>query len=156
MNEQAIKKALKYYHIDNPDYLEKCLVSLKELNKNSSLKKEILKIQERMLEDEDYLKSLWNKKDLEEILAKSKITFLTNIILLSCFETLKENKRKFSKKDLKKVKQRIKESLTNDIDIRGYESIRTSQLLWGMYLTKSRIIEIGRLQYELSFKNPFL
>ena len=56
MNEQAIKKALKYYHIDNPDYLEKCLVSLKELNKNSSLKKEILKIQERMLEDEDYLK----------------------------------------------------------------------------------------------------
>ncbi len=154
MNEQAIKKALKYYHIDNPDYLEKCLVSLKELNKNSSLKKEILKIQERMLEDEDYLKSLWNKKDLEEILAKSKITFLTNIILLSCFETLKENKRKFSKKDLKKVKQRIKESLTNDIDIRGYESIRTSQLLWGMYLTKSRIIEIGRLQYELSFKNP--
>lgn len=72
------KKGFKYYHIDNPDYLEKCLVLLKELNKNSSLKKEILKIQERMLEDEDYLKSLWNKKDLEEILAKSKITFLTN------------------------------------------------------------------------------
>lgn len=107
-----------------------------------------------MLKDNDYLKSLWNKRDLEELLAKSKITFLTNIILLSCFETLKENKRKFSKKDLKKVKQRIKESLTNDIDIREYESIRISQLLWGIYLTKSRIIEVGRLQYELSFKNP--
>ncbi len=154
MNEQTIKKALKYYDMNDQDYLEKCLIALRKLNQNPTLKKKILAIQERMLNDDDYLKSLWNKKDLEEILSKSKIPFLTNIILLSSFNTLKENTRKFSKKDLKKVKQRIKESLTNDIYKREYESIRTSQLLWGIYLTKSRIIEIGRLQYELSFINP--
>ena len=154
MNEQTLKNALKYYHIKNQDYLEKCLVSLKELNQNPVLKKKILEIRKRMLKDDYYLKSLWNKKELEDILSKKEIPFLTNIILLSCFKTLKKNHRKFSKKDLKKIEQRIKETLTNDIYIRGYESIRISQLLWGIYLTKSRIIEVGRLQYELSFINP--
>ena len=88
MNEQTIKKALKYYDMNDQDYLEKCLIALRKLNQNPTLKKKILAIQERMLNDDDYLKSLWNKKDLEEIL--SNIRGVGNVkVMITYAETSK-------------------------------------------------------------------
>ena len=154
MNQEQIKQALAFYQIKDENYAKKCLKSLEELEKNPKLLEKVLAIRERMLKDDEYLKSLWNIEDLEEILKESSIPFLTNIILLSAYPILKENRRHFSHKQIKIAKRRIRESLLNDIIKRGYERIRISQMLWGIYFTKERIIEIGRLQYEISFRNP--
>ena len=154
MNEEQIKQALAFYQINEENYKNKCLKSLEELEKNPKLLERVLTIRKRMLEDDEYLKSLWNIEDLEEILKESSIPFLSNIILLSAYPLLKENKRNFSNKQIKIAKKRIRESLLNDIIKRKYKSIRISQMLWGIYFAKERIIEIGRLQYELSFINP--
>lgn len=40
------------------------------------------------------------------------------------------------------------------IYIRGYESVRISQMLWASYFINLRIIEVGGFQYELVSENP--
>ncbi len=46
-------------------------------------------------------------------------------------------------------KRRAKECLKNDIIYKKYDEIRISQMLWGTYFINNRLIELGRLQFEL-------
>ena len=154
MDKEEITKALRFYQIKDKDYYNKCIKCIENLEQNKNLKDKVMEIRMKMLEDDLYLKSLWNYQDLEEIIEENSLPFLTNIILLSTLPVLKSNPRNLSNKYLKIAKKRIRESLVNDIEKRGYESIRISQMLWGIYFVKERIIEIGRLQYELCFINP--
>ena len=50
--------------------------------------------------------------------------------------------------------KRVKNALLDDIYIRGYESVRISQMLWASYFINLRIIEVGGFQYELVSENP--
>lgn len=154
MDKEEITKALSFYQIKDKDYYNKCMECIENLEQNKNLKDKVMEIRKKMLEDDLYLKSLWNYQDLEEIVKENTLSFLTNIILLSTFPVLKSNPRNLSNKYLKIAKKRIRESLLNDIVKRGYDSIRISQMLWGIYFVKERIFEIGRLQYELCFINP--
>ena len=63
-------------------------------------------------------------------------------------------KTKLDSEQIELNKKRVIESLTNDIKIRNYNGIRISQMLWGAYFVNIRIIEVGRLQYELVKYNP--
>lgn len=45
-------------------------------------------------------------------------------------------------------RRRVTEALTNDIYVRELESIRISQMIWVAYFINTKLIEIGRLQYE--------
>lgn len=154
MNKETIIDALKFYHIKNKNYQLKCLECIDFLKENRQLKAKVLEIRKKMLEDDFYLKSPQNYQDLKNILKENTPSFLTNIILLSCYKKLDNNPRNLPKNQIKKIKNRIKETLINDIYVRKYNTIRISQLLWGIRLTKSNILEIGRLQYELSYLNP--
>ncbi len=66
MNEKIIKEALKFYNIKDKYYCYNCVVCLENLEKNQKLKAKVLKIKDKMLEDDEYLKSLWNYQDLAE------------------------------------------------------------------------------------------
>ena len=154
MNEEIIKKSLKYYHIKNKDYTQKCMSCLERRERNAKLKEKVIELKNEMLEDDHFLKKIWNFHDLDEMLDESSLPFLTNIILLSTYDIVKKNTHNFSRIQIKLAKKRIRESLLNDILKRGYKSIRLSQMLWGIYFVKGRIIEIGKLQYEISFVNP--
>lgn len=45
-------------------------------------------------------------------------------------------------------RRRVTEALTNDIYVRELESIRISQMIWAAYFINTKLIEVGRLQYE--------
>ncbi len=63
-------------------------------------------------------------------------------------------KYSFDKNQLEIHKKRVKQALINDIELRKYDGIRISQMLWGAYFVNIRIIEVGRLQYEFCKVNP--
>ena len=50
--------------------------------------------------------------------------------------------------NIEDYKNKCYKCLTNDIYNRKLEGIRLSQLLWGLYFVKIKLIEVGRLQYE--------
>ena len=76
--------------------------------------------------------------------------------MLSGYRVHQNNIQRYhlDEEQIKIHKIRVRESLTNDIKIRKYDSIRISQMLWGAYFINLRIIEVGRLQYEFIRFNP--
>ena len=76
--------------------------------------------------------------------------YITNLLLLNGYKIHKQNieKLKFDDEEIRIHKLRVREALINDIEIRNYNGIRVSQMLWGTYFTNVKVIEIGRLQYE--------
>ena len=102
------------------------------------------------------IRDLWKVKENSKLFNVIKNPYITNVLLLSGYEFHQMNmkKSKLDSEQVKLNKTRVKESLTNDIDIRNYNGIRISQMLWGAYFVNIRIIEVGRLQYEFVKYNP--
>jgi len=152
INKDLINEALLFYNIKDTNYKNCCYNTFDSLNT-----KDINRI--KNLCDLFYIKkediNNYRNKTEEELFGIS-IPFITNILLLIGYIYHKENmkKLKFTKKDIEIHKKRIKETLTNDIYFRNYDKIRISQLLWGIRLINCKIIEVGRLQYEITDTNP--
>ena len=96
------------------------------------------------------LELLWNENDFSKFFGETYNKFIHNIILLSGYKIHEENMNKynFDKYQVLSHKNRVRECLTNDIYNRKLEEIRLSQLVWGIYFIKIKLIEVGRLQYE--------
>ena len=54
----------------------------------------------------------------------------------------------FSKQQIACHKRRVRECFVNDLIERGYNGVRTSQMVWAAYFINCMIIEVGNLQYE--------
>ena len=156
MEDLLIKKedleiALEFYNINIEDYKNKCYKCLDEIDKNSELKNKINYVLKLVYSNESkQLELLWNENDLSKFFGETYNIFIHNIILLSGYKIHEENMNKynFDKYQVLSHKNRVRECLTNDIYNRKLEEIRLSQLVWGIYFIKIKLIEVGRLQYE--------
>ncbi len=156
MEDLLIKKedleiALEFYNINIEDYKNKCYKCLDEIDKNSELKNKINYVLKLVYSNESkQLELLWNENDFSKFFGETYNKFIHNIILLSGYKIHEENMNKynFDKYQVLSHKNRVRECLTNDIYNRKLEEIRLSQLVWGIYFIKIKLIEVGRLQYE--------
>lgn len=157
ITKNKIDRALSFYNINDIEYKEKCYQCIDELN-NDSVQKNIANNLFNILyvDKTNRIRKLWKIKHNSELFYEIKNPYITNVLLLSGYEIHQMN-MKNSKLDNEQIdlnKRRVRESLINDIEIRKYDGIRISQMLWGAYFVNVRIIEVGRLQYELIKHKP--
>lgn len=145
---EDIKLSLKYYDIDDKEYYNRCLKCLDYI-KNSNLIDDILRLLDKLYNDD--MSDMWKIKKINEII-KCDDTWITNIMLLVGYKLheLHMMKYHFDEEQIRIHKSRVKECLTSDIYNRKLDGIRFSQLLWGIYFIRIKLIEVGRLQYGLS------
>lgn len=151
MSKDELNEALNYYEIKDKTYIENCIECLNFINNNAAIIKIFNKYHDILFKDKtNKIRDLWNYKKIEELQNNSVNPFITNILLLSGYKyhISNMNKKEFDEYQIKTHKNKVKESLLNDIINRKLNGIRLSQMLWGAYLINCRIIEIGRLQYE--------
>ena len=101
------------------------------------------------------LSKLWKMKKVSELFGDCNLFITSVMILLGC-DIHRKNMSKYNLSDEQKSIhiKRVKNALLDDIYIRGYESVRISQMLWASYFINLRIIEVGGFQYELVSENP--
>ena len=94
--------------------------------------------------------TLWKRQNMIELFGEQYNPYITNILVLYGYKIHCQNMKikKYNKEQKKLYKKRVKESLTNDIFVRKLEGIRISQMIWAAYFINTKLIEVGRLQYE--------
>ena len=157
ITKMMIDEALDFYNINDSEYKEKCYKCIDELEKSKEFQDKINEVYTILFIDKtNKIRSLWSIKKLQDLFGNIKHPFITNVLLLSGYKVHQNNIKKYhlDEEQIKIHKDRVKESLLNDIKIRKYDGIRISQMLWGAYFINLRIIEVGRLQYEFIKFNP--
>lgn len=150
MNKKTINEALEFYNIDKK-YKEACYQCIEDINNNLDTSKLLEKIITKLFEkDFITLKELWKFKNMNDLFGKNINPFITNLIILlgHNFHRINMNKFKFDNEQISIHKKRVKECFESDLENRGYNAIRLSQMLWAIYFIRGRIIEIGNLQFE--------
>ena len=101
------------------------------------------------------LSKFWKMKKVSELFGDCNL-FITSVMILLGYDIHRKNMSKYNLSDEQKSIhiKRVKNTLLDDIYIRGYESVRISQMLWASYFINLRIIEVGGFQYELVSENP--
>lgn len=145
---EDISLALKFYDICDKAYYARCLKCLDYI-KSNDLMDGTLKLVDKLYNDD--LSLMWKIRSITEII-ESEDLWITNLILLVGYKVhlLHMKKYHFDDEQIKIHKFRVKECLTSDIYNRKLDGIRFSQLLWGIYFIRIKLIEVGRLQYGLS------
>lgn len=149
-NNKIIDEALAFYNLEDK-YKDKCYKCLLDISKNDKHYKAFQSIYQKLyFEDISGVRELWKLKSIDELFIDDINPFVTNLIVLLGYQVHKNNMDKYHLTEEEKTihKRRVKETFENDLINRGYDSIRISQMLWGAYLIRLRIIEVGRLQYE--------
>lgn len=146
-----IDNALKYYDINDINYKNKCYECIKDINSNDDFNNKVEKIYNILYIDKTFeIDNLWKKQNMIELFGKKYHPFVTNILVLLGYKIHNENMRNKNYNNLQKelYNKRVKETLTNDVYNKKLEGIRISQMIWGTYFINTRLIEVGRLQYE--------
>lgn len=157
ITKTIIDKALEFYSITDNEYKMKCYKCIDEIQQNSDYQETVKNVYNLLFADKnDNIRKLWSIKNKSELFGKISNHFITNVLLLAGYEVHKSNMKNyaFDEYQIEIHKKRVRETLLNDINIRKYEGIRISQMLWGAYFVNIKIIEIGRLQYEFIKFNP--
>lgn len=157
LNNNFIDSAMKFYDIQDNEYKIKCYECINEINNNKVFKEKLKEIYHILyLDNTNKISELWKEKELTNLFGKRYHPFITNVLLLLGYKFHINNMKLYNldENQINIHKKRVKESLINDIKIRNYDGIRISQMLWGAYFINLRIIEVGRLQYELIKFNP--
>lgn len=150
LNKELIDNAFSFYNIDEI-YKERAYNCLQEILGNELFKKKFLEIYEVLfLRDSDEFRELWKIKDIEVLFGSGVHPFVTNLMILFGMTIHKDKMKEmgFSKKQINSHKARVKDCFKNDLEKRGYNGIRVSQMLWASYFINCRIIEVGILQFE--------
>ena len=151
MNKDVIDEALSFYEIDEEKYKQECYRCLKHIKSSDKILKKYYQIYEILyLDKTNRITELWKIKSINELFIEKVHPYITNLLLLNGYKIHKQNieKLKFDDEEIRIHKLRVREALINDIEIRNYNGIRVSQMVWGTYFINVKLIEIGRLQYE--------
>lgn len=150
MKNFDLMEAFSFYEIENENYISKCKECLLYLKNKSN---ELETIFNLIYKAED-MSSLWEYKRIQEIVDLN-YSMVSCIILLMGYKIHQRTilKLSFDDDQIKIHKKRVKECLMNDIIENNLNDIRLSQLLWGTYFIKGKLIEVGSLQYELYDNN---
>ena len=146
-----IDNALEYYDLDNK-YKTRCYECANSINSNELFLDSFNKIYSLLNRTEfSEIKELWKYKETDELFCNKINPFVTNLMILLSYKTNKESIAKYEldQEQININKERIKECFVKDLEERNYNSVRISQMLWAYYFVRVKIIEIGRLQYEL-------
>lgn len=157
INKNTIKQAIEFYNIQDEQYLNKCYECIDFINERSDINVKVNELYNTLYKDKNNnISELWKIKNIEELFGQNCHPFITNIILLSGYKEHLNNmeKYKLDNEQCNIHKERVKGTLTNDIYQRHYNGIRISQMLWGTYFINLKLLEVGRLQYELCKNNP--
>lgn len=147
----VIDEALKYYEINDVYYRDKCYKCIKDVNEIEDFNIKAEEIYNILYTDKSFkIDTLWKRQNMIELFGELYNPYITNILVLYGYEIHCKNMkiRKYSKEQKELYNKRVKETLTNDIFIRKLEGIRVSQMIWAAYFINTRVIEVGRLQYE--------
>ena len=158
-SKENIAKALTFYNITDQTYIANCYECLDNIKGNVILINKLNKLYSTLyLENFDRakLKKIWYNQNADELFTKDCHPFVTNILLLSGYSLHIKNFEKYNLDDCQRQIhiKRVHDALTTDIYKRHYNGIRVSQMLWGAYFINIRIIEVGRLQFEVCYHNP--
>lgn len=159
ISKQEITNALEFYNITDEKYIKKCYECLQNTLQDSILITKFNDIHKLLFFDgldRSEIKQLWQTNNLYELFGENCHPFITNLILLSGYKLHQNNMDKFLLDEHQRSIhiKRVSESLTKDIYEKNLDGIRISQMLWGAYFVNVKIIEVGRLQYELCSYNP--
>lgn len=150
IENQVIDEAFQFYDID-VKYKEKCYKCAKEISINDNFAQAFNRVYKTLYySDFSVVKKLWDIKDIDELFVNKINPFVTNLMIILGYKFHKNNMDKydFDENQIHIHKKRIKECFENDLIYRKYASVRISQMLWATYFIRTKIIEIGRLQYE--------
>lgn len=154
--EEKIIEALHFYGIEDEEYKKRCLEVVYDINNNEVLKNKVEELFYKLYDrNKEGLSKLWKMKKVSELFGDCNLFITSVMILLGC-DIHRKNMSKYNLSDEQKSIhiKRVKNALLDDIYIRGYESVRISQMLWASYFINLRIIEVGGFQYELVSENP--
>lgn len=157
LDKEEVSKGLQFYQIEDEKYYNKCIKALEEI-KQKNLLDNFEKIYDILfLNKKREIEDLWQYKEIENLFG-ANIIFITNVMLLLGYKKHIEtiNRLNFSQKQIEIQKKRVKECLIKDVYIKKLDSIRISQMLWGAYFISGKLIEVGRLQYELDNNNIYI
>ena len=155
--QEKIIEALHFYGIKDEEYKKRCLEVVYDINNNEVLKNKIEELFYKLYDkNKEGLSKLWKMKKVSELFGDCNL-FITSVMILLGYDIHRKNMSKYNLSDEQKSIhiKRVKNTLLDDIYIRGYESVRISQMLWASYFINLRIIEVGGFQYELVLENPF-
>ena len=154
--QEKIIEALHFYGIKDEEYKKRCLEVVYDINNNEVLKNKVEELFYKLYDrNKEGLSKLWKMKKVSELFGDCNLFITSVMILLGC-DIHRKNMSKYNLSDEQKSIhiKRVKNALLDDIYIRGYESVRISQMLWASYFINLRIIEVGGFQYELVSENP--
>lgn len=154
--QEKIIEALHFYGIKDEKYKKRCLEVVYDINNNEVLKNRVEELFYKLYDrNKESLSKLWKAKKVSELFGECDL-FITSVMILLGYDIHRKNMSKYNLSDEQKSIhiKRVKNALLDDIYIRGYESVRISQMLWASYFINLRIIEVGGFQYELVTKNP--
>ncbi len=154
--QEKIIEALHFYGIKDEEYKKRCLEVVYDINNNEMLKNKAEELFYKLYDkNKEGLSKLWKMKKVSELFGDCNL-FITSVMILLGYDIHRKNMSKYNLSDEQKSIhiKRVKNTLLDDIYIRGYESVRISQMLWASYFINLRIIEVGGFQYELVSENP--
>ena len=154
--QEKIIEALHFYGIKDEEYKKRCLEVASDINNNEVLKNKVEELFYKLYDrNKEGLSKLWKMKKVSELFGDCNL-FITSVMILLGYDIHRKNMSKYNLSDEQKSIhiKRVKNTLLDDIYIRGYESVRISQMLWASYFINLRIIEVGGFQYELVLENP--
>jgi len=148
---EEIDNALNYYKINDNEYKNKCYKCVNDINSVKGFNKKVEEIYNILYKDKTFkITALWKIQDVKELFGEVYNSYITNVLVLLGYKIHKNNmdKKKYSNEEKEIYKNRVRETLTNDIYIRKLNGIRISQMIWAAYFINIKLIEVGRLQYE--------
>lgn len=151
VNFREIDNALKYYQINDINYKSKCYKCVEDLNSIYNFNNKSEEIYNILYIDKsNTIDNLWKKQNMIELFGEQHNPFITSVLVLLGYKIHSNNmtEKNYNNKQKELYKKRVREALTNDINIRKLESIRISQMIWATYFINTKLIEVGRLQYE--------
>ena len=146
-----IDNALKYYQINDIDYKNKCYKCVKDINSINDFNVKSEEIYDILYTDKSFkIDTLWKRQNMIELFGEQYNPFITSVLVLLGWKLHDKNmiNKNYTGVQKELYKKRVRESLTNDIYVRKLESIRISQMIWAAYFINTKLIEVGRLQYE--------
>lgn len=146
-----IDNALKFYQINDSDYKNKCYKCIEDINLKDDFNVKSEEIYDILYTDKSFkIDTLWKRQDMVELFGEEYNPFITSVLVLLGWKLHDKNmmNKNYTNTQKELYKKRVKEALTNDIYIRKLESIRISQMIWAAYFINTKLIEVGRLQYE--------
>ena len=150
INKKIIDESFHFYEIDNK-YKEKCYNTVNDICRNDVFSKSFENMYKILYEDDfEKIKKLWNEKDINMLFGESINPFITNVMILAGYKIHQSNMEKYGLDNNQVAihKKRVKECFENDLVNRQRSGVRISQMLWATYFIRTRIIEIGSLQFE--------